>query len=217
MEDEEEVGTRAGGEGFSDIMELLRGSGFGGMGGNNSRRNKGPKKGEPVKQVLKVNLEDLYNGGERKIKITRTRCCKDCKGTGTNKPDATKTCINCKGRGIVMEYRNLGPGLVQQVQTYCSDCAGKGKTIDDKFKCKICNGNCVVDDVKIFTVQIEKGSKDGQKIIFENEGDEIPGVLPGDIYFFIQQEPHKIFQRDGSTLFVKKKNYFNRSFNWFIF
>ena len=38
------------------------------------------KKGESIKRGLEVSLSDLYNGTSRKIRVTRTRICKGCKG-----------------------------------------------------------------------------------------------------------------------------------------
>lgn len=39
---------------------------------------------------------------------------------------------------------------------------------------------------KLFTVEIEKGMRDNQKITFSGEGDVIPGREQGDIIFVIQ-------------------------------
>ena len=75
------------------------------------------QKTETVGQSLNVTLEDIYNGGERKIKIYRSRNCKSCKGNGSTNPEKVQTCSKCKGRGIVQGYRQVGPGFVQQFQT----------------------------------------------------------------------------------------------------
>jgi len=184
---------------FSDIFDMLNPE------MRQTRRQKGPQKGESVKNALPVTLEELYNGAERKIKVTRSRTCKDCKGSGSTKPDSTKTCSTCKGHGIVIQYRQLGQGFVQQVQTYCPDCLGEGITVEDKYKCKPCNGKKVISEDKTLTVSIDKGMKDGQKITFDGEADEKPGALPGDIIFILQQQPSKSFQRDGNNLILKKK------------
>jgi len=120
--------------GFSDIFDMLNPE------MRQHRKPKGPQKGESVKNIVPVTLEELYNGVERKIKITRSRNCKDCKGVGTSRPDATKTCSTCKGHCVVNQYQQIGQGFVRQVQTYCPDCLGEGKTVEDKYKCKNCNG-----------------------------------------------------------------------------
>jgi DnaJ family protein A protein 2 len=104
-----------------------------------------------------------------------------------------------------LEYRKLGPGFVQQVVTGCNDCNGEGKILDPKFKCDNCQGKKVINESKTLEIYIDKGMKDGQKIVFENEADERPELAAGDIVFVLQQKPHEIYERDGIHLFMKKK------------
>jgi chaperone protein DnaJ len=193
------MGNMGGGMGgMSDIFEM-----FGG--GRGQRRPQGPQKTEMVRQALGVSLEDIYNGGERVVKIERSRKCAPCKATGSTKPDEVKTCTKCKGKGIVMGYRQVGPGFVQQVQQHCPDCKGEGKMIDEKYKCKTCSGRRSIQEIKVTNIYIEKGMKEGQKITLDGEGDEKPGILAGDIQFILQLLPHKLYQRDGNNLVMKKK------------
>jgi DnaJ homolog subfamily B member 4 len=49
-------------------------------------------------------------------------------------------------------------------------------------------------------ISVKAGWKDGTKITFEKEGDELPGVVPADIIFTIQTKPHEKFERDGDNL-----------------
>jgi DnaJ-class molecular chaperone len=42
---------------------------------------------------------------------------------------------------------------------------------------------------------VKQGWKDGTKITFNNEGDEVPGQLPADIVFTLQTKPHVRFER----------------------
>lgn len=192
-------GMGGGMGGFSDIFDM-----FGG-GGGRQRKPQGPQKAELVRHPLPATLEDIYNGGERKIRIARSRTCTPCKGVGSTKPDAAKTCTKCKGKGIVTGYRQVGPGFVQQVQQHCPDCNGEGKLTDDKFKCTTCKGARHVQETKVVSVYIEKGMKEGSKVNLYGEGDEKPGILAGDIQFIVQLVSHKSYQRDGNNLIMKKK------------
>jgi len=95
-----EEGLKGGGMGgfgdFSDPSDLFSqffgggmfGGGMGGMGGRG--RPQGPVKGQDVVHALKVGLDELYNGATKKIRVTRTRNCSDCKGTGSTKKDQLK-------------------------------------------------------------------------------------------------------------------------------
>jgi len=58
---------------------------------------------------------------------------------------------------------------------------------------------------KVINVDIEKGSKNGKQIRFKGEADEEPGCQTGDVVFIINEEKHKIFQRDGDNLIITKK------------
>ena len=178
------------GGGFSDLFEMMNGG---------KKKRQGPQKTETAKYPLYATIEDFYNGGERKVRICRSRNCKPCGGKGSTNSDAVKTCSKCKGRGIVQGYRQVGPGFVQQVQTPCPDCAGEGKVIPDSAKCTVCKGLKFSQETKVISIFIEKGMKEGQKISLENEGDEKPGILAGDIIFVLQQKPHKTYQRDETT------------------
>lgn len=193
-----------GGGGFSgDPFDIF--SHFFGGGGRRAERPRGPQKGQDVVHPLKVSLEELYNGATRKIRVTRTRICSGCKGTGATKPDAVVNCTGCKGTGRKVYIHQMAPGFVQQVSQSCPDCNGLGKSIDEKFKCKPCSGKKVVSDQKTLEVNIIQGMSNNQKIVFEGEADERPGVLPGDIIFIVQQKDHPTFERRGNNLYMKKK------------
>ena len=43
------------------------------------------------------------------------------------KAGAVRTCAGCKGRGIKVTFRQIGPGMVQQMQSSCNECSGEGK------------------------------------------------------------------------------------------
>ena len=64
---------------FGDIFDLLRGGGMGGgLGGFQQKRRN--KKSRPLQFQLVVDLEDVYVGNTQKMRVTRHRICKACKG-----------------------------------------------------------------------------------------------------------------------------------------
>ncbi|XP_061190149.1 dnaJ homolog subfamily A member 4-like [Saccostrea echinata] len=176
-----------------DIFDMF----FGGGGGRRGQR--GPSKGKNVVHQLQVSLEDLYNGATRKLALSKNVICDKCEGRG-GKEGAVQKCTNCKGTGMQIKIHQLGPGMVQQIQTVCNECSGKGENINPKHRCKTCLGKKVNRERKILEVHIDKGMKDGENIRFAGEGDQEPGLEPGDIIIVLDEKPHDVFQRRGQDL-----------------
>jgi len=58
---------------------------------------------------------------------------------------------------------------------------------------------------KILTINIKPGWKDGTKITFDREGDQVPGKVPADVVFMIRDKPHQVFKRDGANIVFTTK------------
>ena len=190
----EQGGGGGGGHSPEDIFSMFFGGG-GGRGG----RHAGPQKGEDIVHSIKVSLEDLYNGKTVRLAISRNKPCVDCEGRG-GKVGSERVCGDCNGRGMRIQLRQIGPGMVQQMQSVCPACRGACKTMDEKDKCKSCKGNKVYKDRKVLEVGIEKGMKHGHKVRFSGEADEVPGTLPGDVIIVVQEKEHESFKRKGADL-----------------
>ena len=57
--------------------------------------------------------------------------------------------------------------------------AVSGEVMHERDRCRACQGKKVVKDSKILEVHIDKGMKNGQKITFRNEGDQVVSVARG--------------------------------------
>ncbi|RDD46965.1 DnaJ-like protein subfamily A member 2 [Trichoplax sp. H2] len=192
-------GGRDGGSFGEDIFSHIFGGGlFGGGGRRRARR------GEDTVHPLRVTLEDLYNGKDTKLQMTKNVICSQCDGNG-GKSGKVQTCSDCNGRGVKVTLRQLGPGLVQQLQTTCPECHGEGETIKEKDRCPKCKGKKVIKETKILEVHIDRGMRHEQKITFHGEGDQTPGLEPGDVIIILQQKEHEIFQRHGNDLLMEHK------------
>ncbi|KAF3669897.1 Chaperone protein dnaJ 3 [Capsicum annuum] len=191
-----------GGGGMHDPFDIFE-SFFGGnpFGGGGSGRGRRQRRGEDVVHPLKVSLEDLYSGITKKLSLSRNVICSKCSGKGSKSGASTK-CSGCKGTGMKVSIRQLGPGMIQQMQHPCNECKGTGETIDDKDRCPQCKGEKVVPEKKVLEVHVEKGMQNGQKITFPGEADEAPDTVTGDIVFVLQQKEHPRFKRKGEDLFV---------------
>ena len=110
----------------------------------------------------------------------------------------------CNGQGAVMEVRQLGPGMITQMQRTCSDCSGRGNSATTK------------NERKVLEVHIEKGMSNNSKVTFPGAADEVPGMdEPGDINFIIQEKEHDLFKRKGADLLLTKDISLNQALTGF--
>lgn len=179
-----------------DFFEKFFGGGFSGTGRRRERR------GKDVVHQMAVQLEELYNGATRKLALQKNVICEKCEGRG-GKKGAIEKCMQCRGSGVETRVQQIGPGLVQHIEQLCRKCSGTGEMISEKDRCKHCNGRKTVRERKVLDVHIEKGMRDGQKIIFTEEGDHEPDSKPGDIIILLDEKEHSTFVHAGSDLMMK--------------
>ncbi|KAJ1980269.1 Type I HSP40 co-chaperone [Dimargaris xerosporica] len=175
--------------------------GGGGFGGGRRAQPSGPRRGKDTAYVLKVSLEELYKGKTSKLAFNKTVLCQKCDGKGGKD---VKTCSTCNGQGIRVTLRQLGP-MVQQIQQTCPDCQGDGSIIPEKNRCTACHGQKTKSERKIFEVHVDKGMKDGQKIVFNGEADQAPDTIPGDVVIVVEEKEHSYFKRKGDDLHYEAK------------
>jgi len=96
---------------FGDIF----GSAFGG--GGYSGRGRRVNRGSNLRVKVKLNLEEMTNGVEKKIKIKKYVHCKACHGTGAHDNNATQICPTCRGTGQVTRVTNTFLGQMQTTST----------------------------------------------------------------------------------------------------
>lgn len=190
-----------------DIFDMFFGGGAG-------RRGKRENKGKDVIHQLAVSLEDMYNGTTRKLALQKNVICEKCEGRG-GKAGAVQKCTTCKGSGSQVILNQLGAGMYQQIHTTCRDCDGLGEKINPKDMCKTCNGKKIVHERKILEVHIDKGMTDGQKITFYGEGDQSPGLEPGDIIIILEEKEHPVFKRKDIDLIMKMELTLNEALTGF--
>ncbi|XP_065221437.1 dnaJ homolog subfamily A member 1-like [Planococcus citri] len=193
-----EGGIGSNGHSPMDIFDMFFSGGPFGGGGRRRREHRG----KDVVHQLAVSLEDLYKGASRKLALEKNVICDKCEGRG-GKKGAVETCSNCRGTGYQVTVQQLGPGMIQQIQSACSECRGEGQRINPKDRCKTCNGRKTIRDRKILEVHIDKGMHDGQKIVFNGEGDQDPGLEPGDIVVLLEEKEHPVFKRTRNDLILR--------------
>ncbi|EFJ49194.1 molecular chaperone [Volvox carteri f. nagariensis] len=193
----EGMGGGGGGGGMSDLFEQMFG-----MGGGRGRQRE--RKSEDVVHKLQVPLEDLYKGAIKKLSMSRQLPCDACHGSGS-KTGKRYECQVCQGTGVQVHLRPLGPGMMQQIQSKCGNCAGSGYSTPLGDQCASCKGKCLVADKKTFDVHIDAGMKHGSKVVLRGEaGCSEPGLAPGDIILVVVQKEHDVFQRAGVDLVMER-------------
>lgn len=191
-------GGMGGGMGADDIFSQFFGGGFGGGGAP-----RGPARGKDIKHLITCTLEELYKGRTAKLALNKTILCKACEGRG-GAEGKVKQCSSCHGQGMKFVTRQMGP-MIQRFQTVCDVCNGAGDICDPKDRCTECKGKKTQSERKILQVHIDPGMKDGQRIVFSGEGDQEPGITPGDVIFVVDEKPHEHFTRKGSDLYYEAK------------
>jgi len=196
------MGGGFGGGGMGGLGGLFGfGSPFGGMGGGRVRRR---QRGQDTVHPLKVSLEDMYNGKTAKLQLSKNVICVTCGGEG-GKPGALHPCRSCQGRGIKVQHKMLGPGMMQEIHQHCPACNGEGESINERDKCRSCKGAKVTKETKLLEVHVDKGMKENQKITFRGEGDQEPNVEAGDVIIVLQEKAHEQFKRIENDLFMIHK------------
>jgi len=138
------------------------------------------------------------------LRLTKNVICKDCDGKG-GQGGADVTCSACRGQGVRVIIRQLGPGMIQQMQSACDKCNGEGSVIAEKDRCKTCKGVKTTKEKKTLEVFVTKGMTNNTRIPFKGEADEAPNTISGDVIVVLQQKEHDVFRREGPNLFMKKK------------
>lgn len=118
---------------------------------------------------IDVTLEELYHGKSVDVEVSKQVVCDHCFGSGAENSDDVVTCSTCQGKGYQVFEMQLGPHMVQQFQQQCDHCRGKGKVI--RHVCTVCQGNKVKRGNELYTINIEKGMKNGEIIVSESVTD----------------------------------------------
>ena len=110
------------------------------------------------------------------------------------KKGSVEQCTTCHGSGMQVQIQQLGPGMLQHLQSICPDCKGQGDRINPRDRCKQCGGRKTIRDRKILEVHVDPGMVHNQRIVFAGEGDQEPDYEPGDIMIVLEEKEHEIFK-----------------------
>jgi molecular chaperone DnaJ len=171
--------------------------GFGGGFGASSRGHS-VQRGSDLRVKVKLTLKEVATGVEKKIKVRKHISCSKCHGSGAENDKSIVTCSTCKGNGYVMHVTNTFLGQMQ-TQSICSTCNGSGKTITKK--CPLCNGEGIVLEEDVITLNIPAGVGEGMQLSMRGKGNAARrGGIHGDLLVVIEEEKHPELIRDENDL-----------------
>jgi len=180
---------------FSDIFEDVFGD-FG-FGTSRSRRSRSNNRGNDLRYDVSIELNDAFNGTEKKINYTTYKKCKTCSGSGAKPGSKPSTCNYCNGQGSVRSSQGFFT-----IQQTCPQCSGEGEKITNP--CNKCTGMGKTQSNESISVKIPKGVDDGTRIRLAGKGEAgNKGGASGDLYLFVSVEPHSIFKRSEENLYYE--------------
>ena len=202
------------GSGFSSMEEALRtfmgafgGGGRGGRGGGESifdsffggdgyEEEASPRKGTSKKTTIRISFEEAAKGVEKELAITNYVTCETCHSSGAKSPNDIKTCSQCQGKGQVFQSRGFF-----SMSSVCPQCSGSGKVITNP--CKSCHGRGRIKEKQKIKAHIPAGIDTGMRLRMAGFGDAgEAGGPPGDLYVYIEVQPHEAFTRDGDDVYL---------------
>jgi len=185
---------------FSHFGDIFGGGGFGGFGGfgGGQRGGRRVNKGSNLRVKVKLDLSEIANGVEKKLKVKKYVECKHCSGSGAANGSSHSTCSTCRGTGQVTRISNTILGQMQ-TSSPCPTCEGEGKIITNK--CAHCAGEGIVRDDEVITLNIPAGVEEGMQLSVSGRGNAARrGGINGDLLVVIEEEKHPELIREGSDL-----------------
>lgn len=171
---------------------------FGGGGGGQRGGGRRVQKGTNLRIKVKLTLEEIAHGAEKKIKVNKQIVCKTCDGSGAKDRNSVSTCNMCGGSGSVRRVTNTILGQMQTTST-CPTCNGSGTQITSK--CNACHGDGVVRGEETIAINIPAGVSDGMQLSMSGKGNAAPnGGIPGDLIILIEELPHETLKREGNNI-----------------
>lgn len=185
---------------FSHFGDIFGGGGFGGFGGFGGSGGGGRRRvnrGSNLRIKVKLTLEEILKGAEKKVRVNKYISCDTCHGSGAE-GNGRSTCNTCHGTGQVTKVVNSFLGQMQTATT-CPQCGGEGEIIT--HKCKSCHGNGIVKGEEVITLNIPAGVSDGMQLSMSGKGNAAArGGVPGDLIILIEEIAHEDLERDGMNL-----------------
>lgn len=167
--------------------------------GHNNHHGQRQRRGPDTQVRLLMPLRDFYVGRDFGFDVEMNNVCQSCSGSGSADGERHR-CSRCGGSGVILTRRQMGP-MIQQFQTPCDQCGGKGTTIAKP--CKTCRGQGTERKQRHYNVYFSPGTARNSVKVLEGEGDQSPDWVPGNMNLVITEETagNWGFHRVGNHLY----------------
>ncbi len=173
---------------FGDIFSDAFGDGFSNFGFGKSSNRK-IIKGSDLRIRVKLTLEEIANGTEKKVKVKRLKAAKGVK---------ISNCSYCNGSGQKIRITNTILGRMQTT-TQCGSCYGTGKNAENIPYGA--NKYGLIKEEELVNIKIPAGITEGIQLKITEKGNEGPfNGLSGDLIVLVEEIPHNNLKREGSNL-----------------
>ena len=170
---------------FSQFGDIFGGS-FGGFGGGGGQRR---AKGTDMRIRVKLTLEEIAAGVEKKIKVPRK-----VQSSGVQ----YGTCSACNGKGQVMKITNTILGRMQTAAT-CGTCGGSGQSLLNRPAGTDAQG--MIKKEETVSIKIPAGVEEGMQLKVTGKGNDAPANgISGDLLVLIEEIVHDTFVREGNHM-----------------
>ncbi len=167
-------------------------------GGQRSRGGRRQRVGSNLRVKVKLTLQEIAAGVEKKLKVNKQIACNTCGGSGAKDKASFKTCGTCGGSGQVRKVTQTFLGQMATTAT-CSTCSGEGTVVT--ANCGSCRGTGRLEGEEVITVNIPAGVADGMQLSMSGKGNAPErGGIAGDLIILIEEIEDPVLKRDGSNI-----------------
>ncbi|MDE3058282.1 MAG: molecular chaperone DnaJ [Bacteroidota bacterium] len=186
---------------FSNFGDIFGGTIFEDMftgGSRQQRRRDEGEAGSDLRVTLKLTLEEIASGVEKKIKIKKWMACETCRGSGAKPGSSTTTCPHCGGTGELRQVSRSVFGQFVNITT-CLHCGGSGQII--KEHCPNCRGEGRTQGEATIKISVPAGISDGNYLTLRGQGNAGRRSGPaGDVIVEFEELQHEYFVRNGDDV-----------------
>lgn len=174
-------------QGYDPFAEFFRNSDFNSFAKQQMR-------GESMHLTIKLTLEEIFTGVNKKFKYKRNNSCATCSGKGGT---GVTRCTACSGSGAKVQTIRTQFGTQMFTRT-CDVCNGGGEVIE--VKCTVCNGSGLELTEENVSIDIPSGVSDNMNYNMTGFGHHAKNGTAGDLIITLMELPHEQFVRNGNDL-----------------